>query len=490
MKRKRILFTMMAMLLTLSFMPSTIHAQETATQNIADRNLEEPPIWGKEKLSECTIYSCRIYTYPVAVNTSAETQIGFIEMGNGFNNMEASHANGLIPLTGDMIEGFDSSTIGKKTFYLNTGNEKFSVDIEVVAQSDMSHVGKPVSIRAALYGQGKNILSINSEFGYPGTIEVLDDLGQRIYAVYLFTQDIPNFDNTQIGKKSYPISYLGMTTTLEVEFHKYDKIYILSPDFTNSKVMPSPITVPINADLNNVSVFYNPYTIDESGNIWDMYQNEIGRGAAAPSEYKSLPQELIKKIDTSKAGVYDIDETLSDGRRVMSKVIVGTAAQSTIEKLLSQEAQATMPAAKKDVLSVWDVPSGEAGAGTWVFSTGMNKGNTVVVWSYHNQKWLKIGTYAVDQDGNITVTFTADQLSPVILVKGDTTVNDQNSPVENNKPNENKPNENNKSNVKTDIIKDTSKTKQTANALPVIAIFIFLGFAIFSSSKDRQKQNN
>ena len=99
-----------------------------------------------------------------------------------------------------------------------------------------------------------------------------------------------------------------------------------------------------------------------------------------------------------------------------------------------------------ELLGVWNIPSGDAGAGTWVFQTGMAKGSKVDVWSYHNNAWLSIGTYTVDENSNVSVSFTANQLSPVIIVKNtetpkkdvttSTDMNDNAQKTDGNKPTE------------------------------------------------------
>ncbi len=488
---KRILFSMMALLLTMCFMPFTIHAQENETKEFAmTARGEIPPelLLDKAELNNLSIDDISVYVYPVAKGTSPETKIGYISVLD-----ENRLTKGLIELTGDMLvsypegEPFDASAVGEKTYSLPLMNSlwKYNVDVTVVENSDMSMVGTPVAIDVTLNGAiwgghydgdiwdwslGNNqpqeksveLMNVGSKF-QGGEICVLDNFGKTIYQTKLEENAIPNFDSTLIGKKSYPISYIGLNTTVEVEFHKYTSMWIFKTLHGDDTFI-----MPLGQEAKGAGCGGLHFFVDENEH---KIMTDISAGG-------NLPAELIAKIDTSKAGAYEIEAiSKEDGSLYKAKVIVGIPTQSTMEELLTPEAQATLPS--KDVLSVWDVPSGEAGAGTWVFSTGMKKGNTVAVWSYHNNKWLKIGTYAADQDGNISVTFKADQLSPVILVKGNATADNQNSSVDTNK-----------SNVKTNIIKDTSKTKQTANALPVIAIFIFLGFAIFASSKERQKQNN
>lgn len=458
MKRKRILFTMMAMLLTLSFMPSSIHAQETATSDIPAEM-----IWDKDKLQQYTNTS--VYIYPVAMGTSPTTQIGYIRV----LQEDGIHTQGLIPLTGDMLESFETSSApGMRSTKLK--GTDYTIDYEVVEKVQMENAGKPASIGTDVDKIGENIADDNNDF--TATISVLDDRGNNIYSVELKKENILSCDRIDLGTNVYHISYLGLDTTLNIVFHKYELFYYLSSEGKYyGDTLPRPIFVPVGADLKNVSVFYNPYRIDENDKIYTYDGNPVSRGALG-SIYDLFPSELIAQVDTSKAGVYEVDGIVSDGRRAKGRVVVGKAAQSTIEELLPQEAQATMPAAKQDVLSVWDIPSGEAGAGTWVFATGLNKGSTVNVWSYHNQNWLKIGTYTVDQDGNITVAFRADQLSPVILTKGDVKADDQ------------------KDVKKTDdIVKKTSEGKQSSNVMVILTVFTLLGLAIFVSA-EKKKQNN
>ena len=398
MKLKKLLFSVMSVALAMSVLSVPIYANDNIAQTISETKGGEIPkelIWDKSELEKFTPNDYSVYTYPVEAGTSPEQQIGFVRIYNDEN-----YTQGLIPLTGDMLEDFDSNTVGQKTFILQNDVWKTEVTVDIVETSNMNNVGKPASIRASVFGVRENLLNIGEDF-CEGTINVLDDLGKVIYNIKLNKEDIPNYDDTQAGKKSFPISYIGLNTNLEVEFRKFQYIEQLSPVGIES----SEFVLPIGSDLTKIGTSSIVYAIDENGKQYPM-----GAGAS------SFPLELISKINTFKAGVYDVEAIeQSTGYLLKAKVVIGLPTQGTVDELLSKEAQASMPS--NELLGVWNIPSGEAGAGTWVFQTGLTKGSKVDVWSYHNNAWLSIGTYVVDENGNVSVNFTANQLSPVILVK-------------------------------------------------------------------------
>lgn len=400
---RKLLYSIMSIGIALTMASVSTYANER--QAVVEKGSGEIPqelIVGKEVWEHEYTMNYSVYTYPIAVGTSPEEQIGFIQLN------ENGYTKGLVVLTGDMLEDFDSSTIGEKTFILRNGGWDKEVNVNVVEHVDMGKLGKPASIQASIEGVSGNKMGIETPIEY-GKIDVLDDLGNVIYSVALKEEDIPAYDNTQIGTKSFPISYHGFTTTLEIEFHKYQYYEIYKPSGINAG---DEFIVPIGTDLNKIAISAKTYAIDENGN---MIPTGMGGGIG-------LAPELINQIDTSKAGVYDVQvKSISDVDHkeytVKAKVIVGMPKQSTIEELLPIEAQNTLP--NNHIVGVWNVPSKEAGAGRWNFQTGLEKGSMVDVWSYHNTAWLSIGTYTVNEDGEVSVSFTADQLSPILLTKSD-----------------------------------------------------------------------
>lgn len=397
MKLKKLLFSVMSVALAMSVLSVPTYANDNTQQVIEKRGVGEIPkelIWDKSELSKYTPSDYSVYTYLVTKGTLSEQQIGYIDVHD-----DNGYTLGLIPLTGNMLDDFDSSTTGQKTFILSNDVWKTEITVDITETSNMNNVGKPSSIQANVFGIRENLMDIGEDFTM-GTINVLDDLGNTIYNVELKKEDIPNFDNTQTGKKSFPISYIGLNTNLEIEFREFHRVTFVGPIAQSDTFI-----IPIGTDLKKFGAIHTVYAIDENGNEFPM-----GRGSG------DFPSELIAKVDISKAGVYNVEATQqSTGELFKAKIIVGLPTQSTVDELLPKEAQESMPS--NELLGVWNIPSGDAGAGTWVFQTGMIKGSKVDVWSYHNNAWLSIGTYSVDENGNVSVSFTANQLSPVIIVK-------------------------------------------------------------------------
>ncbi len=479
MKLKRILFSMMALFLTMTCLPSAVHAQEGTKATAGE--IPSDMIWNDVNKNDLKdyYYNMSVYLYPIQVGTSADEQIGYIKI----ESEDRIYTTALVPLYGNMLEDFDTGTPGKKSFNLDIVDEETNgvygttLHAEIVEKSNMKNAGKPASIEAFVWGDsGKNMVEINGSYS-TGQIRVLDDLGNPIYTVALNEKDLANFNPAKAGTQTFPISYIGLNTTMEIAVHNYKDAYILLPDVEHIEYEPrtygiawKAFEVQRGADLKNFEAYFVPCKVDENGKFYhSLVEPKQSRAAGFPTyDAEPFPSELIAKIDTSKAGVYNVSAILQDGRNVNATVNVGGSSQSTIEELLPKEAQETMPASKSDVLSVWDVPSGEAGAGTWVFATGLYKGSTVDVWTYHNQKWLEIGTYTVDQDGNITVTFTADQLSPVLLTKN-TVVNPKDEETNVDKDDPKKDN---------DIVKKTGKENAITNSAVMFMTFVILGIAV------------
>lgn len=429
-------------------------------------------IWDKKELDRLTPSDISFYTYPVAVGTSSEKQIGYIRIEDENNR----YTQGLILLTGDMLDNFDSSSKGKKSFNLSFGVWQSTVEIEIVENADMKTLGKPNSIKArAGFTDSKGIstLPVGGKFQF-GEIDILDDLGNTIYRVELKEKDILNFDSSKRGVKKYSISYNGFTTELVIEFHQW--IYILKPIWNEE----NDFVFPIGTDLTKQTADLFVYDSDDNNHPLGITP---GIGFAS----STYLDNLLNMIDTSKAGTYQIKFKIDDAdngiQTVNAKVIIGMPNRSTIEELLPKEAQSTIPC--EDVLGVWEVPSGEAGAGTWIFDTGLTKGNKVDVWTYHNGEWLSIGSYSADDKGCILVTFNSDQLSPVLITKGVNKDASSNQEI-NNESNENHFNDK-------DVIKNTgAHTSDYHNMLTIIGMLLVTAI-IFQKKSNKQTnltQNN
>ena len=304
MKLKKLLFSIMSVALSMSVLSGPTYANDNTSQIVEERGAGEIPkelIWDKSALSKYTPNDYSIYTYPVSKGTLPEQQIGFIDIQG-----ENGYTLGLIPLTGDMLDDFDSSTTGQKTFILSNDVWKTEITVDIKETSNMNNVGKPSSIQASIFGIRENLMDIGEDFTN-GTINVLDDLGNTIYNVELKKEDIPNFDNTQAGKKSFPISYIGLNTNLEIEFREFHRVTLVEPTVQGDKFI-----VPVGADLKKLVATYTTYAIDENGNQFPM-----GRGGGG------FPSEIIAKVDTSKAGVYNVEATQqSTGDLLKAKINV------------------------------------------------------------------------------------------------------------------------------------------------------------------------
>lgn len=306
--------------------------------------------------------------------------------------VNADHKFEVLPvkLTSDMVSGFDNMTLGEQDVTITFEGLSDILEIKVI---DGQASGEAVAIKL-----DKSNIAIPVG-GYAGTsAQLLNPRGETIENVAITPDMIPGLDNTTVGTRQYLITYKGFTATLTVEV-------------ANMIFKTQPQTIPIGGKLNvwekvQIVDAANPTRIFDTDTIIHVHNNEN------PAWYD--------KIDTTKAGVQNVTFQSAYGGSVRLsgtiQITVGTPSQMTVDKLPTK-AQATMP--DGSYVGTWNVPSGKAGAGTWTFQTDLQEGTEVVVWSFHNNEWIKIGVYKVDAFGFVTVTFTADQLSPILITKND-----------------------------------------------------------------------
>ena len=259
MKLKKILCFVMSFIYMMTSIVLPAYAngndEELFTESVKGE-IPQELIWDKKELDRLTPSDISFYTYPVAVGTSSEKQIGYIRIEDENNR----YTQGLILLTGDMLDNFDSSSKGKKSFNLSFGVWQSTVEIEFIENVDMKNLGKPNSIKACAGfkdSKGISMLSIGSKF-HSGEIDILDDLGNTIYRAELKEKDILNFDSSERGVKKYSVSYNGFTTELVVEFHQW--IYTLKPIWNEE----NDFVFPVGTDLTKQRADLFVYDIDDN----------------------------------------------------------------------------------------------------------------------------------------------------------------------------------------------------------------------------------
>lgn len=314
------------------------------------------------------------------------------------------------PLLNSMVSGFDNSKLGMQEVTVTYQGFSTTLKVNVVE----GEVPKAVRMEASLGVLRGNVIPK----GYPENelkdileIKYYDKSGNQVNLGEEVETEISKIDTSVKGKSKVTVASQGLTTEITVRIVPV-KVLLVEEGFLTGENTDI-IKLPIGGKLDGA---YIEVAVNEDDPT-EILQ-PVGAGGWPLLEY--FPQ-----TDTSKAGLQEYSiypEFLENFFRVptmlTTKISVGMPKQVSKDDILTEKAQATMPSGA--VVGTWDVPSGKAGAGTWVFQTGLAQGQEVTVWSYHNEQWLKIGVYKVDSEGNVTVTFTADQLSPVLITKNET----------------------------------------------------------------------
>lgn len=316
-------------------------------------------------------------------------------------------------LLNEMVSGYDKEKLGYQDVTVTWQETSCTLKINVIE----GEMPAPVEIEATLGFDG------NSEYaGNRVPLGSPEETLRELLEVKFFDA---NGSEVNVGAEP------------QLEISKFDtnvkgkhKVTVKSSDFNLSteitvRVIPMKIIIyPIDFDTTGEDIIRVPLggatirALEQMGVNADNPKETIG-GLGAGGLF-DLAEEF-PGIDVSKPGVQEytgFQEAYGMTFETSAKISIGVPEQVPQDELLSEEAKATMPSG--EVVGTWDVPSGEAGAGTWVFHTGLKEGQKVTVWSYHNQKWIKIGVYTVDTNGNVTVTFKADQLSPILITKNGT----------------------------------------------------------------------
>lgn len=303
----------------------------------------------------------------------------------------------------------------------------------------------------------------SSEWYGPGKIRLLDENGNVVGTEnFDLKSEYPDFDVNVVGKKVYTMEYNGFTTEFEINVRPCEFQIIVGRNEDGSVDLDDTgkyIHVPIGGDIRKANIV----TLTRDAEV-----PELGYGAEPSFPFDSIVGKSIEELfDNTKAGIYEIPVTIKEESGVATgiiKVMVGIPEKGTIDEIFPSDAKNDLP--DKDVVGAWNIPSGEEGAGTWVFDTGLTKDSGVTVWSYHNAQWLKIGEYWVDEEGNATVKLTEDQTSPILITK-----NNLQKPAKDNSKDENNSKINgtgnsSKTNTNVQIKEKAPKTGDSSNVLP------------------------
>ena len=113
-----------------------------------------------------------------------------------------------IPLTKDMVSGFDTSSVGEKTLTITYQGKTITYKIMVV-DSSLSDVVSSISIKEL-----KNFYLLNEEF-VPGTLIVNYASGES-KEIPLTKDMVSGFDTSSVGEKTLTITYQGKTITYSI----------------------------------------------------------------------------------------------------------------------------------------------------------------------------------------------------------------------------------------------------------------------------------
>ena len=161
-----------------------------------------------------------------------------------------------ITLTLDMITGFDTTTVGKKTLTITYEGKTTTYEIEVVKSLVRIEVKK---INDTYY--------INDKFNNGLLTLIYDDNSSE--NITLTLDMITGFDTTTVGKKTLTITYEGKTTTCEIE--------VVNDKITNIEVLNLINNYKFGQELNltnsKLKVSYLSGKVEEVSLTSDMISN-------------------------------------------------------------------------------------------------------------------------------------------------------------------------------------------------------------------------
>ena len=300
-------------------------------------------------------------------------------------------------VTNDMISGYDSTVLGEQNVTVTADGVETVLRIEVI---DGQAPGEIKSIRVDKEKQNilipqytnKDYLEIPAIYFY----DALDREAAGLISGMLADKDmLSDVDTSKLGIQNATLTYKGMQASFTYEV-------------VEVKAITATQSIPVGGTINDWQQFY---LVDSSNEKNILLHAEL-------YNLSGFPGSWLGEYDSTKAGIQNVPYEINMwGQKFRGnlELKVGIPDAKTIDEIFSANAQATMPSG--EAVGAFEVPSGDLGAGTWIFQTGLPSGSSVNVWSFHEENWLNIGSYIVDGEGNVTVQFTANQLSPILLVK-------------------------------------------------------------------------
>ncbi|MBC5689009.1 LPXTG cell wall anchor domain-containing protein [Mediterraneibacter sp. NSJ-55] len=468
--KKKILCLLSVLTLSLSMAPCVYAAnadteQTETTSVITEEQTENETGQEQEEVSEEDI------RMSVSFEGSWENDVLEVIQGTNLDQYEVEVAvsnlstgtSDYSPLLNSMVSGFDNMQLGRQDVTVTWKGMSCTLKVNVVE----GEVPKPAKIEAKLglnshYSGNTLPLGISEDklrdFLY---VDFYDEAGSLINVGEEPVLEISAFDTNVKGEHKVTVTAADFELSTEITVRIVPvKVLVVNQGFSSGRDTDV-ISIPVGGYTSR-SLELTAVNKDNPAEVIAP----LGAGLVSLTYY-------FPDIDVSKAGVREYsapyyDEYLGVNTTISVKIKVGQPESVPAKDLLPEEAIATMP--QGEVIGTWDVPSGEAGAGTWVFQTGLTQGQEVTVWSYHNGQWLKIGVYKADAEGNVTVTFTADQLSPILITKNETSsgaVSGGNADTEN------------KSENVSDNKAAAVKTPQTGDTQNIL-LYVAAGLASFS----------
>ena len=202
-----------------------------------------------------------------------------------------------IPLTLDMISGFDTTSPGTKTLTISYKNKTLEVEI-IVNTAKLSNIKVKEGFKDTYY--------VGDEFKQ-GILILTYDNGDVIETPLTSTM-VTGFDTTSVGKKTLTITYEGKTTTYEIE--------VIEDVVTSIEV------------VNLKNSYYVDTTIDLTGALIKVnYQS-------GKSENISIKSNMISGFDTTSVGKKTLTITYEGKTTTYEiEVILDVVANIVVEEL-------------------------------------------------------------------------------------------------------------------------------------------------------------
>ncbi len=186
-----------------------------------------------------------------------------IDVAGGF--VKITYNNGTtetVPMTEDMVSGFDLNVIGSQVVTVTVGGKTAVFEIDVVTKTATS-VNIETLPAKLTYREAKDALNISG-----GSIRVNYNNGKHDI-IPMTAEMVTGFDNTKIGKQTLTVAYSGFTVEFEIEIIA-KRVASISVDTLPEKTEYVQNFNELNVDGGRIVVYYDNGTSEVINMTIDM----------------------------------------------------------------------------------------------------------------------------------------------------------------------------------------------------------------------------